>query len=101
MIINPRWGKQIQYGPLIVPLIVGLATAGATAGISALTQSKASNINPNPTPTAAQTVDGSSSSSMNNLGRAALVMTSPQGVQGTDPTNKYALLGNQNGLGNG
>lgn len=59
-----------------------------------------SNINPNPTPTTAQTVDPSTTSSVNNLGRAALIMTSPQGVIGTDPTNRYALLGNQTGLGN-
>lgn len=100
MKINPRWGSQIHYGPLVVPVLIGLAAGGAVAGITAATQSKASTINPNPTPTAAQTVDPSSNSSLNNSGRAALISTSPQGVQGTDPTNRYALLGNQPGLGN-
>jgi hypothetical protein len=79
------------------------AIASAGVGIASAAgafSSKASTINPNPTATAAQTVDGSSTSNINNLGRAALIMTSPQGVQGTDPTNKYALLGNQTGLGN-
>ena len=37
---------------------------------------------------------------MNNLGRAALISTSPQGVEGTSPTNRYKLLGNSSGLGN-
>lgn len=61
---------------------------------------KAQTINPNPIPTSAQTVDASSTSNLNNAGRAALIMTSPQGVQGTNPTNRYALLGNNTGLGN-
>lgn len=98
--LSPRWGRQIHYGPLAIPIIVGLAVGGAVVGISAATQSKASTINPNPAAASSQTVDPSSSSSINNLGRAALIMTSPQGVQGTDPVNKYALLGNQSGLGN-
>lgn len=95
-----------NFGPLAaLPLWASLtlaatAGAGAVAGISSLTQSHASTINPNPTPTAAQTVDPSTGANVNNLGRAALIMTSPQGVQGTDATNKYALLGNQTGLGN-
>lgn len=100
MNISPRWGRQINYGPLAIPIIIGLAAGGAVLGVSAATQSKASTINPNPSATAAQTVDPSSTSTTNNLGRAALIYTSPQGVQGTDPTNKYALLGNQAGLGN-
>lgn len=79
-------------------LAAGFSIAGAAGAFSKNPQS--SNINPNPTATPAQTVDPSTSSSTNNLGRAALIMTSPQGVQGTDPTNKYALLGNQSGLGN-
>lgn len=87
-----------------VPVILAVS-AIATAGVGIASaagafKSNASTINPNPTATAAQTVDPSSTSSVNNLGRAALIMTSPQGVQGTDPTNKYALLGNQTGLGN-
>lgn len=61
---------------------------------------KAQTINSNPILTSAQTVDASSTSNLNNVGRAALIMTSPQGVQGTNPTNRYALLGNNTGLGN-
>ena len=38
--------------------------------------------------------------SMSNLGRAALINTSPSGVQGTDPTLRYKLLGNNASLGN-
>ena len=40
------------------------------------------------------TVDPSTNANINNLGRAALISTSPQGVQGTDPTLRYKLLGN-------
>lgn len=104
MIINPRWGRQIQYDPVSLTILATVATvASAGVGIASAAgafSSKASTINPNPTPTATQTVDNSSNSNLNNAGRAALIYTSPQGVQGTDPTNKYALLGNQTGLGN-
>ena len=31
---------------------------------------------------------------VNQLGRAALISTSPQGVQGTDNVGRYRLLGN-------
>lgn len=95
-----------NYGPLAaIPLWVSLTAAavggaGIAAGVSAATRAKSSLINPNPNPTAAQTVDNSSNSNLNNAGRAALIMTSPQGVQGTDSSNRYALLGNQTGLGN-
>lgn len=37
---------------------------------------------------------------VNQLGRAALISTSPQGVSGTDPSMRYRLLGNTSGLGN-
>ena len=98
-----------QYGPLaLIPLIVagtvggGFAIANTikTGNPLGIKNPNANNINPNPTPTASQTVDGSSTSNLNNAGRAALVMTSPQGVQGSDPVNRYALLGNNTGLGN-
>ena len=39
-------------------------------------------------------VDPSAAAGTNNLGRAALIQTSPQGVQGTDPSLRYKLLGN-------
>jgi hypothetical protein len=71
--------------------IVGIAT---TAEHILNPKTSASTINPNPTASPLQTVDPSTSSNVNNLGRAALIATSPQGVVGSDPTNKYALLGN-------
>jgi len=40
------------------------------------------------------TVDPSTQSNTNQLGSAALVSTSPLGVQGTDPSQRYKLLGN-------
>lgn len=81
-----------------IPAIVTTVSAAAGAGLAIASaagafNTKASTINPNPTPTAAQTVDNSTTSNVNNLGRAALIMTSPQGVQGSDPSNRYALLG--------
>jgi len=45
------------------------------------------------------TVDANSTN-VNQLGRAALISTSPQGVQGTDTSMRYKLLGNSPGLGN-
>lgn len=45
---------------------------------------------------ASQTVGGGANqtSQANNLGRAALIATSPSGVQGLDPTGRRKLLGN-------
>lgn len=37
---------------------------------------------------------GNMTSAANNLGRAALISTSPTGVLGTDPTGRKRLLGN-------
>lgn len=121
ILIRP-WLFGKRGGPILaIPAIIGsaLGASAATAAATGLTaigvaggvglgiasasgafSSKASTINPNPSPTATQTVDPSSSSNVNNLGRAALVYTSPQGVQGTDPVNRYSLLGNNPGLGN-
>lgn len=48
-------------------------------------------------PDASQTVGGSptnTTTNANNLGRAALINTSPSGVLGTDPTGRRKLLGN-------
>jgi hypothetical protein len=43
----------------------------------------------------ATTVDpGVNSNQINQLGRAALISTSSQGVKGTDETGRYRLLGN-------
>lgn len=49
-----------------------------------------------PSPTQDQTVDAgvNKTSASANLGRAALIATSPQGVLGTDPVGRYKLLGN-------
>ena len=45
-------------------------------------------------------VGGNTNPNLNNLGRAALIFTSLQGVEGTTPTNRYSLLGNS-GIGIG
>lgn len=98
-------GGAAAAGGLATGLIgVGVAGAvgvGIASAAGAFTPSaKASTINPNPNPTAAQTVDNAATSNVNNLGRAALISTSPQGVQGSDPSNRYALLGNSQALNN-
>ena len=74
------------------------ATSIATAAGAG--SAKPSLINPNPTPTAAQTVNNSSTSqsNVNNLGRAALIETSGMGVQGSDPSQRYSLLGTSSGI---
>jgi hypothetical protein len=79
----------------------GLAIATAAGAFTPKAASQASTINPNPTPTAQQTVDNSGNPDPSNptqLGRAALIYTSGQGVQGSNPSNRYALLGNSSGL---
>lgn len=94
-------GTSIAAGVGITTAAIGVGTA--IAGAAGAFTPKASTINPNPTPTAAQTVDNSGMPDPSNpqqLGRAALVYTSGQGVQGSNPSNRYALLGNATGLGN-
>ena len=90
-------------------LVGGIATAVTVAGVgsaiygsisSASAAKHATNANPSGLSNPATTVDASSTSNINNLGRAALISTSPQGVQGTDPTLRYRLLGNSAELGN-
>jgi hypothetical protein len=89
-------GMSIAAGALTIGAAASAATSIATA--AGAFSAKPSLINPNPTPTAAQTVDNSSVSNVNNLGRAALIMTSGQGVQGSDPSSRYALLGTSNSV---
>lgn len=82
-----------------VPLLIAAAVGGtAAAGISAITaatQKKASTL-PTATPDASQTVGGgtNTTANANNAGRAALISTSPSGVQGIDPTGRRKLIGN-------
>jgi len=87
-------GASAATATMTGALIAGSAvTAGLGIAESAgAFSSKASTINPNPTATAAQTVSsGGSNPNSTNLGRAALIATSPQGVQGSDPSNRYAF----------
>ena len=79
----------------------GLAVAGTATSIamaSGAGSAKPSLINPTPTPTAAQTVNNAQTSNVNNLGRAALIETSGMGVQGSDPSQRYSLLGTSSGI---
>lgn len=89
-------GTSIAAGALIVGSVGAAATSIVTAAGAG--SAKPSLINPNPTPTAAQTVDNSQTSNVNNLGRAALIETSGMGVQGTDPSQRYSLLGTSSGV---
>lgn len=85
-------------------IIGAVLAAGISAGVSSHQASlnrKAGNaanaaqqnaLNP---PAAANTnVADASKGNPTLLGRAALISTSPQGVQGTDPTGRRRLLGN-------
>ena len=90
-------------------LVGGIATAATVAGVglsvygslmAGAAQHAANVSNASGLSNPATTVNASSTSNINNLGRAALISTSPQGVQGTDPTLRYRLLGNSAGLGN-
>lgn len=89
-------GTSIAAGALVVGSVGAAATSIAMAAGAG--SAKPSLINPNPTPTAAQTVDNSQTSNVNNLGRAALIETSGMGVQGTDPSQRYSLLGTSSGV---
>ena len=89
-------GTSIAAGALIVGSVGAAATEIAMA--SGAGSAKPSLINPNPTPTAAQTVNNSQTSNVNNLGRAALIETSGMGVQGSDPSQRYSLLGTSSGI---
>ena len=92
-------GTSMLAGGMIVSGIAGAAESiyGAVSAADAAKESAGAVTTPN----AAQTVDNTSTSNVSNLGRAALIMTSPQGVQGTDMSTRYKLLGNSPGLGNG
>lgn len=84
-------------------VIAGTALAGGLA-VSQAIQASANNAAAkkaagaaNATPDASQTVGDptvNSTANANNLGRAALISTSPSGVLGTDPTGRRKLLGN-------
>ena len=89
-------GTSIAAGALTIGAVGMAATSIATAAGAG--SAKPSLINPNPTPTAAQTVNNSSTSNVNNLGRAALIETSGMGVQGSDPSQRYSLLGTSSGI---
>ena len=88
--------ESILAGTMIVGSVGAAATSIATAAGAG--SAKPSLINPNPTPTAAQTVNNAQTSNVNNLGRAALIETSGMGVQGSDPSQRYSLLGTSSGI---
>lgn len=82
--------------PAVVPLLVGGLLAGGTAAVMASGAKKAAQTSATPAPDASQTVGASPNrtSYAQNAGRAALISTSPSGVQGLDPTGRRKLLGN-------
>ena len=94
-------GTSMLAGGLILGSVASAATSiiGATTGTQAGEYTNAAGIT-----NVATTVDPNSTSAtnerVNQIGRAALISTSPQGVQGTEPSGRYRLLGNSSGLGN-
>jgi hypothetical protein len=89
-----------------IPIIMAIAgtTLMAKGAVDTLAPAKVSEASTNVAgaTTAATTVDASAESSarVNQIGRAALIETSSQGVQGTENSGRYRLLGNSPGLGN-
>lgn len=91
-------GTSAAVGGTIIAgtaLAGGLAISQAAAQKAALKKAAASQVSLQPD--VSQTVGGNptnTTANANNLGRAALISTSPSGVQGTDPTGRRKLLGN-------
>lgn len=80
-----------------MPVALAIAAGGAFLGSQLFKQPKTDSVATNPTPDASQTVGdktANQTSNANNLGRAALIATSPSGVMGTDPTGRRKLVGN-------
>lgn len=82
-------------------LIAGGLTAAGIAAANAASQKaavkKAANNSASSTPDATQIVGGNptnTTANANNFGRAALISTSPSGVEGSDPTGRRRLIGN-------
>jgi hypothetical protein len=87
--------ERINRFPLALAALLGAGGAFAANKIMSGKQQQAQTI-PTPTANASQQVqnDVNKTSQAQNAGRAALIMTSPQGVQGTNPVGRYKLLGN-------
>lgn len=85
-------------------IIAGTALAGGLAVANSIqtaaankAAAKAANAASNANPDLSQIVGDptqNQTSNANNLGRAALISTSPSGVLGNDPTGRRKLLGN-------
>ena len=85
-------GAAISGAALAAGLgIASSVSANAQAKKVAQAQANAQNTAAN---TPGTTVGDPTLSQSNNLGRAALISTSPSGVQGLDPTGRRSLLGN-------
>lgn len=95
--------------PIIPALTVAIMAAGTTYAISSSqSQAKAAKTAANiaagraqaltgtvdPATTVDPNTNANGITNVNQLGRAALISTSPQGVKGTDETGRYRLLGN-------
>ncbi len=97
--VGAALGTSAAVGGTIVAgtaLAAGLGIAGAvgsaSASAAAKKQAAAAQDAANNTP--GTTVGDPTLSQTNNLGRAALISTSPSGVQGLDPQGRRSLLGN-------
>ena len=72
----------------------GIAIAGASSAASAKKAAEAQSDELGALKGQGTTVANESTSDVNNLGSAALIGTSPLGVQGFDSNQRYKLLGN-------
>lgn len=93
---RPRQYDPVSIFALASAALIGGGTAAAINASQSASAKKAATV-ASITPTTAQTVnagDASKTANPESLGRAALISTSSQGVQGTDPTGRKTLLGN-------
>ena len=100
-------GTAAMIGTISAGVIAGgvyAAGSGLVSAMSAGNRATGEYTNAAGITNVATTVDPNSQAAantrVNQLGRAALIGTSPQGVQGTSDTGRYKLLGNTGGLGN-
>lgn len=97
--VGAALGTSAAVGGTIVAgtaLAAGFGVANAVGSAQQATQAKKAQdaAQASAANTPGTTVGDPTLSSSNQLGRAALISTSPSGVQGLDPTGRRSLLGN-------
>lgn len=97
--VGAAFGTSAAVGGAIVAGTVTAAGMGIASAVGSAQQASATKKAQEAAQNSAAntpdtTVGDPTLSNSNNLGRAALISTSPSGVQGLDPTGRRSLLGN-------